>query len=141
MVQFLENIVYMRSRAPRRHIRPHFLIVNQKSRRILLTKHKIRQGRRQVGAILQLGDAIGFVAHRGGGIQKNVPAKVGFLLELLDIEPIGFAVYFPVDMTDIIPRHILAMFGEFHREAMIRAFVQANDETLNYQSGFQLHTG
>ena len=71
----------------------------------------------------------------------DIPAKVGFLLELLDIEPIGLAIHFPVDVTDIIPGHVLAVFGEFHRKPMIRAFVQANNEALHHQPGLEFHTG
>jgi hypothetical protein len=40
-------------------------------------------------------------------------------------------------MLDIITRNILAMLGEFHREAVIRALVQAGQIALDDEPGLQ----
>src|SRR5262249_44383185 len=45
----------------------------------------------------------------------------------------------PIEVFDLIPRHVLPVFRELDAESVIGAFVKARDETLNHEPGHELH--
>ena len=63
------------------------------------------------------------VSHAGTHIQHQVADQVGLILVLLDIELVGAGKQLPVEVTGIVPGGVIAVLGEFHREATQRATV------------------
>lgn len=66
--------------------------------------------------------------------------EVGFFFVLFDVEAVGFAKYFPVEVAQCIPRHVLTVFGEFDGESVIGALMQAGDKSLDDQARDQIET-
>ncbi len=98
---------------------------------VALIDDEIRQGRRQRFREFELVRILVAVEHRVARVHHQMGGEVRFLLVLLDGVAIGTSVAFPVDMANIIARHILAMLDEFDREAAIRTFMIADAQTLD----------
>ena len=64
--------------------------------------------------------------------------EVGFFFVLFDVEAVGFAKYFPVQIAQCVPWHVLTVFGEFDGEAVIGALMQASDKSFDDQAGDQV---
>ena len=61
--------------------------------------------------------------------------EVWFLLfVLLDVEAVGFAEYFPVQVAQGVPGHVLSVFGKFDGESVVGALMQAGDKSLRRPS-------
>jgi len=61
-------------------------------------------------------------------------AQVGFVLELLEIVSVAARVEPPIDISRIVSRRVLAVFGELDGEAMLGAAVQAVPEAFHYHA-------
>ena len=57
--------------------------------------------------------------------------EVRFLLVLLDGVAFGSAIAFPVDVANVVARHIFAMLHEFDGEAAIGALVIADAQAFD----------
>ena len=64
--------------------------------------------------------------------------QIGFLFKLLQVKAIAFAEHFPIDVTQIVARRVLAMLGKLVREAAIGAAVKAGDVAFDNSSSAQL---
>jgi hypothetical protein len=71
------------------------------------------------------------VGHRLARVQEQVGEEVGLLLVLLEIELVGLGPDLPVDVADVVSRHVLAVLGELDGEAVVRAGVLAGDVALD----------
>src|SRR2546430_15246647 len=98
-----------------------------KPHEILLVEHDIGQRRRQITGIIKLTDAVRAVVHRGTGIDQQVTAEIGFFFVLLDVIAVELGIGFPVDVANLIPRCVLAMFGEFDAEPLVGTGVKPGD--------------
>ena len=52
-------------------------------------------------------------------------AEIGFVLEFFDVVAIGAGAETPIQVTRVIARSVLAVFGEFDGEAVIGAAMEA----------------
>ena len=66
--------------------------------------------------------------------------EVGFFFVLFDVEAVGFAKYFPVQVAQGVSRHVLSVFGKFDGEPVIGALMQAGDKSFNYHACDQVET-
>jgi hypothetical protein len=102
---------------------------------IVLADHEISQGGSEKAAIMK------FVRlaeiHRGAGIEQNLAVEIGVVFKLLDVEFVGAAPDFPIDMTEIVPLHVRAVSGEFGAVTQERTMMQAAQETLHDIAGDQ----
>ena len=64
--------------------------------------------------------------------------EVGFFFVLFDVEAVGFAKYFPVQVAQGVPRHVLTVFGKFDGESVIGALMQAGDKSFDDHAGDQV---
>src|SRR5262249_60294516 len=80
----------------------------------------------------------GPVLHRLAGIDQEPRDEVRFLLVLLQVEAVGAAVDFPVDVLDVVARGVLAVLGELDGEPVPRAAVPAGEVALDHLPGLQL---
>src|SRR4029453_19281577 len=98
---------------------------------ILLIEHDIGQRCRQITGIIKLADAVRAVVHRGTGIDQQVTAEIGFFFVLLDIIAVELGIGLPVDVENLIPRRILAMFGELDAEPLVGTGVKTGDQPFH----------
>src|SRR5262249_25926743 len=88
------------------------------------------RGRQQLGVVELVGPAFA-VEHRTAGVEQDVADEIRLLLVLLDGVTLGAAVALPVDVAQIVARHILAVLDELDRKAAIRALMIADAQTLD----------
>ena len=60
------------------------------------------------------------------------------LFVLLQVELVGLGPDFPVDVPDVVARHILAMLGELDGEAVVRAGMHPGHVTLDHHARLQV---
>jgi hypothetical protein len=66
-----------------------------------------------------------------------VAEQVRLVFVLLEIELVGAAEDFPIEMAQIVARRVFAVLGELDRKAMQRAAMQAGDVALDDVPGSQ----
>ena len=71
------------------------------------------------------------VGHRLAGVEQQVRQEVGLLLVLLEVELVGLGPDLPVDVADVVARHVFAVLGELDGEAVVGAGVLARDVPLD----------
>ena len=64
--------------------------------------------------------------------------QVGLLLVLLEVELVGLGPDLPVDVADVVARHVLAVLGELDGEAVVRAGMHPGDVALDHHAGLQV---
>ena len=78
------------------------------------------------------------IAHRPAGVQHEVAAEVGLVLEPLDVVAVGAREEPPVEVAGVVARGVLAVLAELDREAVVGAAVDALDESLDGGPGPEL---
>lgn len=73
--------------------------------------------------------------HGGGLVDEDLTAEVGLFLVLLDEEAVGAAIEAPVDVCGGFAGVVVAIVGEFDREAVQGAAMAARNETLDHLPG------
>lgn len=73
--------------------------------------------------------------HGGGLVDEDLTAEVGLFLVLLDEEAVGAAIEAPVDVGGGFAGVVVAIVGEFDREAVQGAAMAACNETLDHLPG------
>lgn len=61
--------------------------------------------------------------------------QIGFFLKTFYKKFVGSSIQFPVDVFCRFAIVVQSVFGEFDREAMKRAFVEARNEAFDHLSG------
>src|ERR1700674_4086342 len=54
--------------------------------------------------------------------------------------PVGSRVDLPVDRRDIVPGHVLTVFGKLNAEALERTAVKTREEALDDRAGLELES-
>src|SRR5439155_15282254 len=93
---------------------------------------EIREARRQIARILELRDAAAGKLHGFRDVEQHRKVGVGVGLVLLDVVAIRARVHAPVDLADIVARHVAPMLGEIDRRAEIRRAMEAVDEAVHH---------
>ncbi len=118
------------------------LIEEGQSDRILLVNHHVGKRGSKGGGIVQFGDLPRRCeCHRPAGVQHQVRLQVCLFLVLLDVEAVGSPVDLPVNVTDLITRHVRPVFRKLHAEAVIGAAMESRNEAFHDQPRPQLHVG
>ena len=65
------------------------------------------------------------IAHALADIQHQLADQVRLVVVLLHVELVGAAEHFPVDVSQVVARRVLAVLGKLDREAVKGAAVQA----------------
>src|SRR5581483_9534886 len=104
-----------------------FAVEGDQSHTVLLLQNQVRQGRSDALGVVELGQGsrLTLIAHAFAGIKHEVADQVGLFLVLLEIELVGLTEDFPVDITQVVARRILAVFGKLDRKAMVGAAMQS----------------
>jgi hypothetical protein len=72
-------------------------------------------------------------------IDEKVAAQICFVFELLDVVPVATGIESPINIAGVVAYSVLAVLGEFNREAVVRASMNAFPEALDDDFGSQLH--
>jgi hypothetical protein len=110
---------------------------------IALTQEDIRERERERAGITVLcgsfGERIGmmWVVHGGGGIEEEISAEIGLILELLDVVAVAFRQEPPIEMAEIIARRIFFMLGEFDALSAMGALMKTCEQALDIAQGFE----
>ena len=72
--------------------------------------------------------------------KQQIAREVGFFLVLLEIELVGFAEHFPIDVAHVVAGHVFAVLGELDAEAVVRAAMHAGNVPFDNMPGTQLQT-
>ncbi len=127
------------------HVEADLGVEGGQAHRVLLPRHQVGEDRRQVRAVLELGElAVVAVAHRAAGVQQDLDPHVGLFLVLLDVEALGAGEHLVVEVAGVVAGGVLAVLGELDAEALVRAGVQAADRALDHAAGHErevLHPG
>jgi hypothetical protein len=121
-----------------RQVLDHSFVECGESDGIVLSDAEIRQRRSQILGVLQLAYPGTGKTHRGARIDQQVNLGVSVSLVLLDVHSISSGEQLPIEVPDIIPRHVLAMLSEIRRETQIRGAVQTGNESLHHCSSDKL---
>jgi hypothetical protein len=93
---------------------------------------------------VELGPSFGtgaFISHGTAGIQKYVTPEVGFFFVLAYVESIAFPVDFPIEMSNLVARDILAVLFEFDAEPLVGRAVQPGAKALDHSPRQHLMVG
>ncbi len=99
--------------------------------RIALHGQEIGDGRRRGARVIALAVRSGSIAHRPAGVDHEIAAEVGLVLEPFHIIAIRAGKEPPVEIARVVARAVLAVFAELDREPVVGAAVNALDEPLD----------
>ena len=71
---------------------------------------------------MKLGSALrscSFVSHGTTGIEEDVASQVGLFFVFAYEKTIGFSVYLPVEVTNLVSMYILAVLLELDAETLV----------------------
>ena len=71
------------------------------------------------------------ILHAVGGVHQHRAAKIRILLELLDVKPVLAGPDLPVNMTQVVSHHVLAVLEELNRLAKIGTAVHPGKESFH----------
>ena len=95
-----------RNRLPDRFVERHA------ADRVLLPQQQIRQRGGGGDGVVALGHRAAAVGHAGRDIDQQAAPQVGVFFVLLDVEPILLGPHFPIDVAQVVARHVLAVLQE-----------------------------
>src|SRR5262249_14420724 len=110
-------------------------VERQKSDRVVLANSEICQGRCEVLCILELRHLRAAVVHRGARVDQQMDLRVCVSLIFFYVEAIGASQQLPVEMSEIVARHVLPVLGEVGREPEVRRAVKTRDEAFDDRAG------
>ena len=125
----------------RRHVGLNAVAEQHEAHGIALAKQQVGESRRQATAVVELAHgASRLEIHGAADIEKQIDFCVGLFFVALYIQTIRARERLPVDIAQRVARHILTVFRELDREAVIWAAVQSGDIPLDDQSGHEVET-
>ena len=98
---------------------------------VLLPDEQVGQGGGEVASVFELVEGAAAIGHAGGDIEEDIAPEVGLLLVLLDVKAVRSGEALPVEVSQIVARAVLAVFGELDGEAVEGAAVETGDEPLD----------
>src|SRR5688572_29316592 len=122
------------------HEIPDGFVEGQQADGIALQMKKVRERRRERRRVVRLRITERAIVHRLALIDDELAAQIRFVLEFLDEVTVGARKDLPVEITQVVTRRVLAVLGEFHREAVIRAAMNAVPKTFDDRPRPQLET-
>src|ERR1044071_391940 len=102
------------------------------SDRVVLAHSEKRQRRCQVLRVLQLGDFAARVSHRSARINQQMYLRVRVTLIFFDVKAVCAREQFPVEVPEVVARHVLAMLCEVCRKPEMRRAMKPADEAFDY---------
>jgi len=130
--------------------------VDDQAHAVALLERDVAEGGGEGGGVVELGPVAAAVGafgdagaggvgegaraevHGAGGVDEDEQVEVGFLLVLFELEFVGAAEDFPVEVTEVVAGDVLAVLGELDAEASEGRAVQAGGEALDDHAGAKL---
>ena len=109
----------------------HFFIERHQANRIVLPDSEKRERRSEVLRVLKLGHFAARITHRCAGIDEQMNLRIGVALILLDVQPICSSKQLPIEMTQVVARHVLAIGGKIHAETQVGRTVKTLHKSFN----------
>ena len=106
---------------------------------VALLRRQVAEGGGDPSGILDLGDLAGAEVHRPGGVEHEAQPEVGVGLVLLHVVAVGPPERPPVEPSQIVTRHVLAVFGELHARPAVWAGMAARHTPDHRPSRHQRH--
>ena len=108
--------------------------------RVALLGGEVAQPRTDPPGVVDLRQpALGGEVHRPRRVEHEAQPEVRVGLVLLDVEPVGPAEGPPVEPPQVVAGHVLAVLGELHARAAVRARVPARHVADHRLAGEQGH--
>ena len=105
---------------------------------VSLSQQQVRQSRRQLAGVIELGDRRAVIGHAPRAIDDQIRPQVGLLFVFLDVVVTSLAVGPPVDVLDLVAGVVLPMLDELDRRAFERRLVLPDHVALDEQLGDDL---
>ena len=125
----------------RRHEVDDVVVEGDEPDTVTLALREDGESRRKVASVIELGDPCASEVHRARDVENDGEVRVGVRLELLDVEPVRTRKQAPIDLANVVPRHVRTMLGEIHRASQIGRSMKPADEALNHRTRQQLEVG
>lgn len=110
---------------------PHFVVEDDQTHRIVLTRSQVGQRRGEKLRILKLVNRTGAETHRGACIQKYHQMRIGLAEISLDIGSVGASINIPVDESRVIALRVRSVFRELLAETEERGTMQAIEKAMH----------
>ena len=138
LVEELEDAPSLRRRRLRGKVLAYLRVEGDEPYRVLLAREHVGDAGREIPRIVELGEflpvelcrRVAAVGHRPRAVEENRRAEVGLFLVLADVETVLAPKHLPVERSQVIARHVLAMLREFYGVALLGRTV-----TPGYESG------
>ena len=115
----------------RRDVAAHLRIEGDQAHAVLLPEHQVGQAGREPRGVLPFGEAAAApVIHRAAQIEQQGRAEIRLLLVLADVIAIRAPEDAPVDVANLVARHIRPVLLELDGKALVRRAVQAGRKGL-----------
>jgi hypothetical protein len=105
---------------------------------VVLVDQEVGQGGGQVAGVGQLAQPVRGEGHRPRGVQQQVGAQVGLVLEELDVVLVGAGGDLPVEVAQVVAGGVGAVVEVLDGEPVVGAAVPAGQEALDDLPGHQL---
>ena len=116
---------------PRRQVLGDSILKQKQADRVALRGQKIGDRRRRGARVVALAVSPGSIAHRPAGVDHEMAAEVGLVLEPFHVIAVGAREQPPVEIARVVARAVFAVLAEFDREPVVRAAVDALDKSLD----------
>src|SRR5258707_1081708 len=116
----------------------NLFVEGEQSHSIALQIEEIGQCSCQRGGVFRFGVAQRTETHRAAVVREQIAAQIGFVFKFFDEITIAAGENAPIDITRIIALGVLAIFGEFDGEAVIRTAMKPVPKSLDDYTSTQL---
>ena len=138
LVEKLEDAPCLRGRRLRGKVLAYLRVESDEADCVLLAREHVGDAGREISRIVELGELlpvelgrrIAAIGHRPRAVEENRRAEIRLLLVLADVETVLAPEHLPVERSQVVARHVLAMLREFYGIALLGRTV-----TPGYESG------
>src|SRR5688572_10519026 len=103
----------------RRNVSANLRVKGHQPYAVLLPEHQVRETRRQSHGVLVFGHGPAAVIHGSAEIQQQRRTEVRLLFVLTNVETVRSSEDTPVDVPDLVSRHVLPVLLELDTEALV----------------------
>ena len=128
-------------RAAGRNDLANLLVKGDQADRVLLAQEQVTQAGGDGAGIVVLVEGAATVVHGFTHVHDHGAAQIRLFLILLDVIAIRLRPHLPVEVAQVVPRHVLAMLDELDAVPEERALVHAGDEPFHDMPGTQIEPG
>src|SRR5216684_5156418 len=116
----------------RRQIIAYAIVEADQSHGVALAVQEPGQRGGECAHIVRLGIIERAIMHRAALVHEQVAAEIGLVLESLEVVAVRARIQTPIQIARVIAWRVLAVFGEFDGEPVIRTTMQPLPKSLDH---------